>query len=481
MEKSIKEKAFSGIVWSGIDRFAQQLVAMAVRMVLARMILPDQFGLVGLLMSLMLVANLLQDSGFFTAMVRRKDPSASDFSTIFYFNVGISTLLYAIFFFGAPLIADFWSQPMLTPLTRVLFLALPLNALGMIQQVRLVRAMDFRRSALVTLAAAIVSGGVAIAMVFSGAGVWSLVAQQLVMPAARTLLLWLTSDFRPSGGFDGGVIRELLPFSSRLLLGALLAQAGSLVYTALIGKRYQMTLTGYYTEAYKYHGIAADALSTTLSGLTLPLFSQVRDQRERLRNVFRRMIRVAALVAFPAMLMVVAVAEPAIGLLLGEQWLPAAPILQLLSLGGMILPVWGINSALLTSEGHAQTLLLLGVITTTGTIAIAWFTLPYGVRTMVVAASAFNWVNFAICATLARRALGTPFLSQLKDIAPYLLLAAGCILPTMLLQQAVESRWLQLVLQIAIGGGAYFGVCRLLGSKVLKDTQDLVFKKLKLG
>ncbi len=173
--------------------------------------------------------------------------------------------------------------------------------------------------------------------------------------------------------------------------------------------------------------------------------------------------------------------EPAIGLLLGEQWLPAAPILQLLSLGGMILPVLGINSALLTSEGHAQTLLLLGVIATTGTIAIAWFTLPYGVRTMVAAASAFNWVNFAMCSTLARRALGTPFLSQLKDIAPYLLLAAGCILPTMLLQQAVESRWLQLVLQIAIGGGAYFGVCRLLGSKVLKDTQDLVFKKLKLG
>ncbi len=122
MEKSIKEKAFSGIVWSGIDRFAQQLVAMAVRMVLARMILPDQFGLVGLLMSFMLVAGLLQDSGFFTAMVRRKDPSASDFSTIFYFNVGISTLLYVIFFFGAPLIADFWNQPMLTPLARVLFL-----------------------------------------------------------------------------------------------------------------------------------------------------------------------------------------------------------------------------------------------------------------------------------------------------------------------------------------------------------------------
>lgn len=479
MEKTIREKAFSGIVWSGIDRFSQQLIATLVRVVLARMLFPADFGLLGMLMIFSYIANVLQDSGFFSALVRKKDPSPADLSTIFYFNIGVALLLYAILFSAAPAIARFYEQPALEQLARVLFLTPVFNALGLIQSVVLVRAMDFRRNALITLVAALASGGVAIAMVYAGAGVWSLVAQPVIMSAVRSAGLWLTSDFRPAGRFSGASVRELLPFSLRSFAGSLLSQFSPNLFMAVIGKNFPAAQVGYYSESVKYQNIAMDSLSATLNSLTLPLFSSLREERERLRGVFRRMTRVAAFVALPAFMLMIAIAGPGLTLLLTDKWAAAVPLLQTMCLGAMFVPLMGMNASVVFSEGRAQAILTMQIVFTALFVAVALLFVPLGLQAMVWGWSALSLCQYGVVATLARRALGLPLLAQLKDVAPYLLLAAGCILPTMLLQRVIDRLLWQVIAQSALGVGVYFGLCHLLGSRVLRDTRDLILKKLR--
>lgn len=423
MGESLKRKTLRGTIWSSVERFSVQGIQFVVMIIMARVLTPDDYGLVGMLTIFIAVSQSLIDSGFSQAIIRKLDRSQTDNSTAFYFNIAVGIILYFVLFFCAPLIARFYQQPLLIPLTRVIGLGLIFNSLAVVQRALLSVDLDFKTQAKASLIGALLSGAIGIWMAYTGYGVWAIAIQQIANLAIVTTGLWLLSGWKPSRVYSWASFKALFGFGSKLMLSGLLNTFFENIYLIVIGKVYKASDLGYFTRAQNFSSLISSNTTGILQRVTYPVLCSIQNDDERLREAYRKLLRLAAFIIFPLLIGLGAVGHPLIQTLLTDKWLYSATLLIPLCLSGMWYPVHAINLNLLQVKGRSDLFLRLEVIKKILAVIVLCITIPLGLLPMCWGMVVTSIIALIINTHYTDKLIGLGFFKQMKDLCPSLLLS----------------------------------------------------------
>lgn len=477
MEDSLKNKTVKGIVWSSVERFSVQGIQFLVMIVMARLLTPKDYGLVGMVAIFIAVAQSLVDSGFSQALIRKQNRTETDNSTVFYFNIVVGILLYLVLFAIAPLIADFYDSPELTALMRVICLSVVFNSFVVVQRALLTVNIDFKTQAKASLTAAVVSGVIGIGMAYSGFSYWSIVAQQLVNLGLNTLLLWIFTRWRPRWIYSWGSFRELFTFGSKLMVSGLLDVVYRNMYLLVIGKVFTASSLGYYTRANQFAEFPSSNLTGIMQRVTYPVLCQIQDDDERLAQIYRRFLRLSAFLIFPLLVGLSAVAEPFVLLLLKEQWLFAATLLQIICFAMMWYPIHAINLNLLQVKGRSDLFLRLEIIKKAIAVLILCVTIPMGLIAMCVGQILSSLIALIINTNYTGKLIQVGFLRQMRDLLPTLLLSLSMWGVVYGITSCLSGIILQLIVGIIAGMVYYIALSALFHFPELKELYSIIRRK----
>jgi len=481
MADSLKPRTIHALSWSFLESIGLQSVRFVIGIVLARLLLPEQFGLIAMLMIFMAVAQSFLDSGFGAALIQKRDITQLDTCSIFYFNIVVGLLAAVLLCIVAPWIAAFYNQPVLTPLTQALSLTILINAFGLIQNTILTKQIDFKTQTKVSLIAAILSGIIGITMAIEGFGVWSLVAQQVSSSCFRTISLWLFSPWRPSFIFSFKSLREMFGFGSRLLASGLLNQIFENIYLVAIGKLFSAADLGFFTRAQTFQAVPSHTLGHMVGRVTFPVFSTIQDDQARLKKGFQKALTTMVLINFPMMIGLAIIARPLVLMLLTEKWAECIPYLQLLCIAGLLYPVHVINLNLLQALGRSDLFLRLEIIKKVLiviNIAITW---RWGIIAMIYGMMVTSVIAYYLNSYYTGVLIGYSIWEQLRDMYSYLIMA-------LLMGMAVytigvlpfPNHWSMLLVEIAIGIIIYISLCRLFRLSAFMEIWQAGWNKLSL-
>lgn len=477
MEDSLKNKTVKGIVWSSVERFSVQGIQFLVMIVMARLLTPKDYGLVGMVAIFIAVAQSLVDSGFSQALIRKQNRTETDNSTVFYFNIVVGILLYLVLFAIAPLVADFYDSPELTALMRVICLSVVFNSFVVVQRALLTVNIDFKTQAKASLTAAVVSGVIGIGMAYSGFSYWSIVAQQLVNLGLNVLLLWTFAHWRPRWTYSWNSFRELFSFGSKLMASGLLDVVYRNMYLLVIGKVFTASSLGYYTRAHQFAEFPSSNLTGILQRVTYPVLCQIQDDDERLAQIYRRFLRLSAFLIFPLLVGLSAVAEPFVLLLLKEQWLFAATLLQIICFAMMWYPIHAINLNLLQVKGRSDLFLRLEIIKKAIAVLILCVTIPMGLIAMCVGQILSSLIALIINTNYTGKLIQVGFLRQMRDLLPTLLLSLSMWGVVYGITSCLSGTILQLIVGIVAGMVYYIALSALFHFPELKELYSIIRKK----
>ena len=474
MGESLKKQTVAGVVWSSLERFSVQGVQFLVMIVMARVLSPDDYGLIGMLAVFIAVAQSLVDSGFSQALIRKQGRTRTDESTVFFFNIVVGILLYGILYLISPFVAAFYESPELEPLMKVVCLSVVFNSLAVVQRARLTLNIDFKTQAKASFTAAVASGIVGVWMAYTGWGVWSIAAQQLVNLGVNTLLLWVLAKWRLQWAYSWASFRELFSFGSKLMLSGLLDVLYRNIYLIVIGKVFSAKDLGYYTRAHQFSEFPSSNLTGILQRVTYPVLCKIQDDDARLAGVYRRFLRVSAFLIFPLLVGLSAVAEPLVLVLLKEQWLFAAVLLKIICFAMMWYPIHSINLNLLQVKGKSDLFLRLEVIKKIIGVAILCATLPVGLVAMCWGQILSSLLSLAINTYYTGKLIQVGFIRQMKDLFPVLVLSLAMWLVVTGVQMLVEPAGLKLAVGILVGILFYAGLSRMFKFPELKEMTDIL-------
>ena len=424
MTSPLRARAVRAVAWSFLERIGQQGVQFVISIVLARLLLPEQFGLIGMLSVFIEVARSFVDSGLGAALVQRKNISRADECSVFYFNLLVGALCTCLLWAIAPWVAAFYRQPILTRLTRVLSLTLIINSFAGVQTAILSKRIDFKTLLKVGMSATVLSGAIGIGMAIAGFGVWSLVAQYLASSILRTAFLWLRDSWRPRLIFRFGALRQMLGFGSHLLASALLNRVFENIYMVVIGKLFSAAHLGLYAGAAKIQRLLIINIAAVITRVTFPVFSEIQDDTVRLKRCMRKGMMALAFVNFPLMVGLAVVARPLIYVLLTEKWAGAIPLLQLLALAGLLYPLHSLHLNLLKAKGRSDLFFRLEVIKRMLIVVLIAITYRWGVTGMIYGQIVMSILGYFINSFYTRRLIGYGLVEQLHDLAPYAVVSA---------------------------------------------------------
>jgi teichuronic acid exporter len=479
MSSDLKSRAVSATFWSGLDTLARQGLQFGVTLILARLLTPSDYGTVALLAIFIGIVGVFIESGFSTALIQRKDVNDVDISSVFYLNVSIALLAGIALCFGAREIADFYRMPILEPLTWLMAVNLFIGSFGSVQRTLLTRMLDFRRQFIISVAAVCISGAVAIYLAYRGFGIWSLGIQTITATAVSTIMLWLLSALRPSRVFSMKAIRSLFHFGGYLLLAGLLDIIFNRLNTLVIGKFYSARDLGYYSRADETSLGPAALLTATISRVALPVFAAAHHDQSPLRLALRKTITTAMFINIPIMLGMAGTAQTLVLVLFGYQWLPCAPYLAILCLGGILWPLHVLNLYVLMAQGHSHLFFRLEVIKKTVGIVVVGTACFFGMTAIAWSSVLTGLICFAINAHYTGKYLNYGLWAQIADLWVYVV--AGCTMEfcVYLVTLLRIARPLPLLLlQILCGAFIYILFCYVFQRKNVTDITGLVLKAL---
>ena len=359
---SLKDKTVKGVIWSSIDRFSAQGIQFVFSILIARLLLPEDYGVIAMLNIFLAVSQTFIDSGFGTALIRKIDRTETDFSTVFYFNIAVASVFYVILFFCAPAIANFYETPLLESVTKVVALNLIINSLSGIHNAKLSIVIDFKSRAKISIITTLLTGAVGLWMAYAGYGVWTLVVQNLLSSVIRTVMLWIIVRWRPQLVFSWKSFKELFSFGSKLLASALLDTLYNNIYTLVIGKVFSPSTLGVYSKAKNLAQFPSSNITSVLQSVTFPVLSTIQNDEERLSDAYKRFLKLSAFVVFPLMVGLAAVADPFIRIALTDKWANAICLLQILCFSLIWYPIHAINLNILQVKGRSDYFLKLEII-----------------------------------------------------------------------------------------------------------------------
>ena len=477
MEESLKKKTVKGLGWSALDNVARYGIQFAIGIVLARLLSPDDYGLLGLVGIFTVVCTAFVNGGFTTALIRKKDATDDDYNTVFICNLGMSLLLYAVTFLCAPLIANFFERQELTALVRVSSLGLIVGALGMVQQTRLTKRIDFKTQTKITLVASVVSGIVGIGMALAGFGVWALVWQQLVSQAITTLLLYVYNRWLPRLSFSPESFHDLFGFGWKMMVSILLDAVWKELTQVVVGKFYSPATLGQYTRAKHYAKLLSSNLTSVVERVTYPVLSSIQDDKQRMVSAYRRIIRTSMFITTVALFSLAAVSEPLIYCMIGPKWHEASTYLPLICITFSLYPLHAINLNMLQVQGRSDLFLGLEVIKRIISLAPLFVGAFVGIMPMLCVNMVVGIIAYFLNSHYSGRLLGYSSWMQMRDIAPSYALAISIALSVWFLKYLPLSYWIILPLQIAVGTVVFFSICELFKMKEYKEITDILKKK----
>lgn len=462
MADSLKSKTLHALFWSFIESVGLQGVRFVIGIILARLLIPEQFGLLGMLMIFMAVAQVFLNSGFGAALIQKKEATQKDICSIFYFNILVGVAAAGLLCLVAPWIAAFYNQPILTPLTQALSLTIVINSFSLIQQTILTKQLNFKVQSKVSLISSVVSGIIGVILASGGYGVWSLVVQQISSTFFQTLLLWTLSAWRPSLIFSFESLREMFSFGSRLLVSGLLNRVFDNIYLLVIGKLFSATDLGFFTRAKTLGELPSLTLSDMIGRVTFPVFSTIQNDTVRLKRGLKKALTTLVLVNFPMMIGLAVIARPLVLVLLTEKWSECIPYLQLLCFLGLLYPMQMINLNLLTALGRSDLFLRLEIIKKmliVINIAVTW---RWGISAMISGMIVSSVISYYINSYYSGVLIDYSIREQLLDLLPYLIMAAlmGMVIFAIGLLP-FPNHWSMILVQIIIGIVIYICLCRL--------------------
>ena len=476
MGDSLREKSVRGVAWSAIERFSLLGMQFVIQVVLARLLTPADYGIVGMLSVFLAVSQTFIDSGFTSALIQNQRRTERDFATAFFFNAAVAVFFYVLLFVGAPLIARFYAMPELVPVTRVIGLSLILSALSAVHRTQLTIRVDFKTQAKASLSAVVLSGAVGIALAYHGFGVWALVAQTLVNAGAGTLLLWIFVRWRPRCFFSFASFRPMFSFGSKLLCSSLLHTVYANLYPLVVGKFFSAESLGYYSRAEQMAMLPASTGSGILGRVTFPLLATVQDDDARLGEVYRKYLRVSTGAIAPAMIGLCAVAEPLVLVLLGEKWLPAVPLMRVLCLGWMIDPIVLVNLNLLYVKGRTDLVLRLEIVKKITAISILFASVSFGLLGLCVGRAIYSQIALAMNTYYTGKFLKMTYLRQMREVFPIYALAGTCGICAFAGTQIFDDARAQLVAGTLLGAAVYLAGAFVLKFDIADEARRLAAK-----
>lgn len=460
MRDNLKSQTLHALFWSFLERFGQQGIQFIIGIILARLLLPEQFGLIAMLMIFMAIAQSFIDSGFGYALIQKQDTTHIDECSIFYFNILVGFLAAGLLCLTAPWIAGFYNQPLLVPLTYALSLNMIINAFGSVQATLLTKKIDFKTQLKVSVIATVISGTIGITMAFNGFGVWSLVAQSLSSNLFRTVLLWFFNTWRPSLAFSFVSLRGMFTFGSRLLASGLLDTVFRNIYIVVIGKLFSPADLGFYTRATGLQEPPVSNISNIVGRVTFPVFSSVQDDKPRLKRGVRKALTMLVMINFPMMIGLAIVAKPLVLLLLTEKWTPCIPYLQLLCVVGMLYPLHVINLNVLLAQGRSDLFFRLEILKKILVVIAITLTYRWGIIAMIYGQIVTSCLAYFLNAYYTGKMLDYPITEQIQDLIPSLVLAGIMGSGVYALKYTSISNQLALLsAQIMTGIVIYTGTC----------------------
>jgi O-antigen/teichoic acid export membrane protein len=423
----VKQRSLlQGFVWNAIEMLGRQGVDFVTTLVLARLLSPESFGLIGMMTVFFALAQSLMDSGFKQALIQTQQPTKIQYDSVFWLNIALGILLYGLLFLGAPYIATFYNQVELIGLIRWAGLIVPINAFQIVQTARMSRELNFKLQTQITIPAEVISGMVAIGLAYTNWGVWSLIAKMLAFSSTSSSIYWILGRYKPRLQFSWKEIKPLFQFGYKLTLAGLLNTLFNNLYYALIGKMFSAQTLGFYTQAKKLADIPSQNAAAILQKVTFPYLSRLRDDKVKLVYRFRIILQLAVLLAAPVMLFIATWSNEMVIWLYGEKWSAAGPMLQILAFIGLLYPIHAINLNMLKVLGRTDLYLKLEVykkLLVAIAIAVA---ASFGVQGLLIGQLCTSLVALFINAYYTRRFLSLGIIEQFSDLLIYLMLAACC-------------------------------------------------------
>lgn len=479
MAESLTNKTVHGVAWNSLDRFANYGIAFLVSIVLARLLSPGDYGLIGLINIFIVIFNTILDGGLSTALIRKEKVTDTEFNTVFYTNLGISILLTFLLIVCAPWISSFFKRPELIPLLRAMSFILIINAFAIIQQTKLTRDINFKDQTKVSVIAHVGSGIIGIALAFLGYGVWALVAQQLSSRILATILFWFYAKWMPKLIFSWNSFKELFGFSWKLLVSRVINSLWGQLYQGVIGKCYSPHTLGLYTRAIQYAQMFSSGVSDVVLKVSLPVMSSIQNENERLIAATRKIIKTTMFVTFVFMMGMAAIASPLVFVLIGEKWMDCVPMLQITCFNVVMNPLSYINENLLTVKGRSDKLLILQILKIIITVVPLLLGIFVGIYWMLIGSAVVSWFSVFLYTYYTNKYYGYSAIDQLKDIMPSFGVALLVAIPVFLLTFLPISSYILLPIQIVLGFLLVVFWGKILKLEEYKFVREAVFSIVK--
>ena len=475
MAESLKNKTLKGLAWSSLERFSVQGIQFLVMLIIARILSPKEYGLIGMLAIFIAVSQSLIDSGFSQALIRKKNRTDADNCTVFYFNVVVSLILYCVLFMMAPWVADFYDEPQLTSLMRILCIEIVISSFTVVQRALYTATINFKTQAKATLTASIISGVVGIVCALRGMGAWALVFHHLTSNLTNAVLLWYFSSWHPRMSFSWVSFQELFAFGSKLAVSGILNEAYKNVYTLVVGKMFSATNLGYYTRASHFAGFPSNNLTTILQRVTYPFLCSVSE--EKLPHHYRQLLRVSAFVVFPLMCLMAAIAYPMTVFFLGEKWRYAATLLVPICFARMLYPIHAINLNLLQVKGRSDLFLKLEIAKKVVGIFILVFSIQFGLLAMCYIAIFSSFLFLIINTYYTGKLINVGIYIQLRDILPTTIVSLAMFVVSHFSVVLLCNNLMALAVGLFVGSFFYIGVVSLFNFSEWSYLKSLIVKK----
>ena len=476
-DTTLKKRTITALFWSFLDKFGQKVIFLISSVFLMRLLDTSDYGIMGSLLIFIAFSSLLIDSGFGRALLNRKEIGALEYSTVFYFNLAISLLLYVALFISAPLIAQLFNEPLLIPVSRVLFLSLIFNGFSLIQMIIFIKASDFKTQTKANTAALIISTSIALIMAWRGHGVWSLVAQNVIYAFFRSILFWLYSTWRPKKLFSFAKLKVFFAFSNKLLASGAIGAIFNNIYPSIIAMFYPMQQVGYYTQAYKYQDTPFAVLSDTFRSVSMLILSEINNQTERLRRVVSKLIKSIAFLSFPIALILILIAEPLFATLFGEKWLPSVPYFQILCIGGAVSPFTFILNELFIAKERADFFLSVEIVKRIILVILIIGFFKQGITGLAVSWVIYMYITLTISLFLSKKLVDYSLWNFIKDATPYASLSFLSMIAAYFASYHISNGILHMLTALTVMGIVYLALCRISNLEMTTEIKQFVSSK----
>ncbi len=470
----LKEKTARGLFWGGISNSVQQLLGLLFGIFLARILSVDDYGIIGMLAIFTGIAASLQEGGFISALTNRKEIKHEDYNAVFWFNVVAGCLLYLILFLSAPLIARFYNKPEMVWVSRIVFLGILFGCFGTAQSAYLFRNLKVKERAKIDMISLLVSSSISLLLALLGMAYWGLAIQLALHMAAGTFLRWFYSDWRPDFTFNIQPLKEMLPFSIKMLITNLFGQISANIFSVLLGKSYSATEVGYFTQGNKWMNMAKSVTAGMITGVAQPVFAQAAEEQERRTQILRKLIRFTAFVSFPSMFGLALISREFIVITITEKWVMSVPILQLLCIWGAFIPISEIYKNLVISSGNPDAYLKVNVIFGITQMGLLLLVIPYGVIWMTAVYVAAYFIYLVIWHFLSARIIPLRVTDVVRDMLPYLLVTGMALTAGWWAASFYENMYLRLLIKIAVSSVIYLLIIWRTGSVIFRESINFI-------